>query len=123
MLESIEKAVQVARLADSKKAEDIVVLDMREVCSFTDHFVICTGQSSLQLQAISGEVHSGLKKVGEPNGLQEGTGNSPWVIMDYGDVVVHIMSPEARNHYRLESLWGDASEINWPAALAAMPAG
>ena len=123
MLESLEKAVHVARLADSKKAEDIIVLDMREVCSFTDHFVICTGQSSHQLQAISGEIHTGLKNLGEPNGLHEGPSNSPWVVLDYGDVVVHIMSPEARSHYRLENLWGDADEVNWPSNSVATSVG
>jgi ribosome-associated protein len=111
--ESIQKAVEAARLADAKKADDIVVIDMREVCSFTDSFVIATGASNLQLRAIRNSIEEGLGRMGFKAGALEGNHNSSWIVMDYGDVVVHLMSPESREFYRLESLWGDGPEVLW----------
>jgi ribosome-associated protein len=113
--ESIQKAVEAARFADAKKADDIVVIDMREVCSFTDSFVIATGASNLQLRAIRNSIEEGLGRMGFKAGAMEGNHNSSWIVMDYGDVVVHLMSPESRDFYRLESLWGDGPEVMWSA--------
>ncbi len=115
MHESIQKAVEAARLADAKKADDIVVIDMRQVCSFTDSFVIVTGASNLQLRAIRNSIEEGLGALGFKAGPLEGNHNSSWIVMDYGDVVVHLMSPESRDYYRLENLWGDGPEVFWAA--------
>lgn len=113
-LETIEKAIQAARFADDKKAEDIVVLDLRKICSFTDAFVICTGGSSLQLRAISISVEDGLRSLGSKRPVIDGiSATSGWVVMDFGDILVHIMSRESREFYRLETLWGDGTEIAW----------
>jgi ribosome-associated protein len=111
--ESIQKAVEAARMADAKKADDIVVIDMREVCSFTDSFVIATGASNLQLRAIRNSIEEGMGRMGFKSGPMEGNHSSSWIVMDYGDVVVHLMSPESRDFYRLEHLWGDGPEVAW----------
>ncbi len=116
MLEAIDKAVLAARKADDKKAEDITVLDLRGICTFTDAFVICTGSSSLQLRAISNSIDDGLRDVGIRKSTVDGSHHGSWIVMDYGDVVVHIMTPESRDYYRLEGLWGDGKEIGWEEA-------
>jgi len=116
--ESLLKAVEAARLADSKKADDILVIDMRDVCSFTDSFVIATGASHLQLRAIRNSISEGLGRLGFKSGAMEGNHESSWIVMDYGDVVVHLMSPESRDYYRLESLWGDGPEVMWAPGIS-----
>jgi ribosome-associated protein len=101
----------VAELAGSKKADDIVVLDMRTLCSYTDFFVICSGRSSRQAQAISDEIRSGLKQEGTLPLRIEGELGSDWILIDYIGVVVHVFTPEARDFYRLENLWKEASRL------------
>ena len=103
---------ELARLAveyaDDKKAQDIVELDLRGVVGYTDYFVICTGASERQVKAIHDGIHLGLK---DAHGLLprrvEGVSESRWVLMDYLDVVVHVFTPETRDFYRLEQLWGE----------------
>ncbi|MDX2177749.1 MAG: ribosome silencing factor [Candidatus Sumerlaeia bacterium] len=109
------RALRCAHFADEKKAEQVVVLDVGEVCSFTDAFVICTGSSPLQVRAISDSISEGLKEEGHRTPLVDGMDSLNWVVLDYGDVVVHVMSLEAREFYNLEGLWGDAPEIPWMA--------
>lgn len=109
--ESRERAIRCATLADDKKAEDIIVLDVGEVCSFTDGFVICTGSSPLQVRAIADAVSEGLKEAGAHSPLVDGMDSLNWVVLDFGDVVVHVMSPDAREFYNLEGLWGDAPKV------------
>jgi ribosome-associated protein len=108
-LDSLEQARRIAALAQEKLAEDVVILDMRPVCSFTDFFVICTGRNVRQTAAIWDEVHGRLK---QESGLiphtADGTTEGTWVLADYLDVVLHIFTPEARDYYRLEQLWGEA---------------
>lgn len=98
----------IAEYALDKKAQDVVELDLRGVSGFTDAFVLCTGTSDRQVKAIHDGIHYGLKK---EHGLLprrvEGLTESRWVLMDYLDVVVHVFTPEARDFYRLEALWGD----------------
>ncbi len=103
------EAWQVAvAAAESKKAEDISVLDLREVASFTDTFVICNGRNPRQNQAISDEVEKQLKQEGRrPAGI-EGYQQAEWILLDYGDMIVHIFSPRARDYYELERLWKTA---------------
>ncbi len=104
--------------AESKKATDIRVLDLREVTSFADYFVICTGANARQIQAISDEVGLRLKQRGElPNSL-EGYNNAEWILADYGDYLVHIFSEKARAFYDLERLWRHAKEVPIPEASA-----
>ena len=99
----------IADYAADKKAIDIAELDLRGVLGFTDFFVICTGNTDRQTKAIHDGIHQGLKK---QHGLLprrvEGLGEARWILMDYLDVVVHVFTPEAREFYRLEQLWGEA---------------
>ncbi|MEA2320893.1 MAG: ribosome-associated protein [Solirubrobacteraceae bacterium] len=101
-------ATTIAALAADKKAQDIVALDLRGVAGYTDFFVIASGNTDRQTKAIHDGIHLGVKK---HEGLLprrvEGLGESRWVLMDYLDVVVHVFTPETRDFYRLEALWGD----------------
>jgi ribosome-associated protein len=107
-MEGQELARAIARYADDKKARDIVELDLRGVVGYTDRFVICTGNSERQVKAIHDGIHLGLK---DEHGLLprrvEGVGESHWILMDYLDVVVHVFTPDTRDYYRLEQLWGE----------------
>lgn len=106
------------RAAESKKAADIRVLDLREVTSFADYFVLCTGANPRQIQAIGDEVLSRLKRQGElPNNV-EGYNNAEWILADYGDFLVHIFSPQARQYYDLDRLWRHARQVAIPADAA-----
>jgi ribosome-associated protein len=99
--------------AESKQARDLVVLDVRQATSFTDYFIIATGQNARQVQAIADEITQRLKRDGELPSSLEGYQNAEWVLIDYGDFVVHIFSPKARVYYDLERLWRDAKPVNW----------
>lgn len=90
---------------------DIAVLDLREVTSFTDYFVICTGNNQRQIQAISDAVEEELKAAGERPISIEGYQNAEWILVDYGDFIVHILSPGAREYYDLERLWRHAKSV------------
>jgi ribosome-associated protein len=104
------------RAAESKKATDIRVLDLQQVTSFTDYFIICTGSNQRQIQAISDAIHEELAKLGErPNSL-EGYQNAEWILADYGDFIIHILSQTARAFYDLERLWRHAKNVDIPAA-------
>ncbi|HKE28989.1 MAG TPA: ribosome silencing factor [Bryobacteraceae bacterium] len=122
-LNSTEKATArgptwliAVRAAESKKAADIKVLDLTGVTSFADYFVICTGANSKQVQAIADEVGLQLKQQARelPNSL-EGYNQAEWVLADYGDLLVHIFSPKAREYYDLERLWRSAKSVEIPA--------
>jgi ribosome-associated protein len=113
-------ATTIAAHAADKKAIDIVALDLRGVAGYTDFFVIASGNTDRQTKAIHDAIHLGLK---QHHGLLprrvEGLGESRWVLMDYLDVVVHVFTPETRDFYRLESLWGDVPRIDFdPEELA-----
>ena len=98
--------------ADNKKAEDIVILDVRELSSVTDYFVICSASSEPHLRAISDEIASKLRDEHDlrPRAV-DGTLQTAWVVMDYFDVIVHIMKSDVRAKYDLEALWGDAPRV------------
>jgi ribosome-associated protein len=99
-------------LADNKKAEDIVVLDVRKVSSITDYFVVATGTSEPHLRAIVDEITENLEKKHDlrPR-ARDGALETAWVVLDYFDVIVHVMRAEVRQHYNLEDLWGDAPRV------------
>ena len=116
-MDSLELARRVAALAQEKLAEDVVILDMRSECTFTDYFVIATGRNQRQTAAIWDEVHEKLKQEGRyipraVDGVREGT----WILADYLDVVLHVFTPETRNYYRLEELWDDVPSIEHATA-------
>ena len=89
------------------------MLDVREATSFTDYFVIATGANSRQIQAIGDGITQALKRHGEYPSSLEGYENAEWVLIDYGDFVIHIFSPKAREYYDLERLWRDAKRMKW----------
>ena len=108
---------QVAvRAAQSKKAEDIVVLEIGAVSSFAEHFIICSGSNPRQTTSIADGIEEALREVGfRPIGV-EGRQAGEWVLMDYGDFIVHIFSPEKRDFYSLERLWKNAPRLPVPEA-------
>ncbi|MBV9818842.1 MAG: ribosome silencing factor [Solirubrobacterales bacterium] len=102
-------AAAAAEMAADRKALHIVSLDLRGVVGFADYFVICTGRSDRQTRAIHDAIHLGFKsRYGRLPARVEGAAEGRWILMDYLDVVVHIFTPETREHYRLEQLWGEA---------------
>ena len=118
-LTPLEQARRIAALAEEKLAEDVVILDMRPVCTYTDYFVVCTGRNPRQTHAIWEEVHTKLKHderliPRSVDGEREGT----WILADYLDVVLHVFTPEARAFYRLDDLWGDVPSVGLEAATA-----
>jgi ribosome-associated protein len=106
---SAELARAIADFAADKKAADIVELDLRGMIGYTDYFLICSGNTERQTKAIHDGIHEGMKK---EHGLLprrvEGVVEARWILMDYLDVVVHVFTPEVREYYRLEQLWGEA---------------
>ena len=104
------------RAAESKKATEIKVLDLTGVTSFTDCFVVCTGANARQVQAITDEIGLKLKGHGEFPISVEGYNEAEWVLVDYGDFLVHIFSPRSRAYYDLERLWRNARNVEIPAA-------
>jgi len=99
------------RAAEEKQAKDIRVLDLRGLTSFADYFVLASGTNSRQIQAIADEIETQLKKLGERPTNVEGYDNADWILMDYGDYLVHIFSEKARTYYDLERLWRDAKAL------------
>lgn len=104
------------RAAEEKKATGIRVLDLREITSFADFFVLCNGGNQRQVQAICDSVETALKQTGERPNSVEGFSNAEWVLLDYGDMVVHIFSEQARAYYDLDRLWREAREVAIPPA-------
>ena len=109
MIEGRELARAAAGYADDRKARDIVEVDLRGVVSYTDWLVVCSGTSERQVKAIHDAIHKGMK---DDHGVLprrvEGVSESRWILMDYLDMVVHVFTPETREYYRLEQLWGEA---------------
>jgi ribosome-associated protein len=118
-LTPIEQARRIAGLAQDKLAEDVVILDMRPACSYTDFFVICTGRNPRQTKAIWDEVHERLKHDERvlPQHV-EGVSDGSWIVGDFLDTVLHVFTPEARDYYRLAELWGDVPVVSVEAASA-----
>jgi ribosome-associated protein len=116
-LSSLEQARRIAGIAQDKLAEDVVILDMRPVCTYTDFFVIATGQNPRQVAAIYNEVRERMKKDERtiPH-TADGQREASWIVADYIDVVLHVFTPDARAFYRLEELWGDVPSVEVEAA-------
>lgn len=112
---SAEWALIAARAASDKKAADILAIDVAELIVVTDYFVICTGANALQVKAIADEVEDRLREEGgvKPIG-REGESEAKWILLDYGDFVVHVFQPAEREFYRLEKLWSDAPRLALP---------
>jgi ribosome-associated protein len=108
--ESLARACAAA--AADKKAEDIEIIDLQGVSSFTDYFVVCTGTSDPQLKAIAGGIRAAIREeFGIGPASEDGYPASHWVVIDYGQVVVHVFHEDKRQYYTLEDLWGDAPRV------------
>ena len=112
-----ERVVLALHAAAEKKAIDPTVLDLREIASFTDFFFITSGANERQVQAISDEVYETLKKAGSTAARVEGYKTAEWILLDYGDFVVHVFEQKARNFYDLERLWRESKRVELPAGL------
>jgi len=111
-MDSKKLALRCRDLADNKKAENIVVLDVRKLSSVTDYFIIASGTSQPHLRAITEEITGRLRDEDDLRPTRaEGAHSANWVVLDYFDVIVHVMHAEARARYDLEGLWGDAKEV------------
>jgi len=107
-----EKALDICNLALEKKADDVVMLDMQRVSSFCDYFVITSAGSFKKTRAIADHIEASLTRKKIKPYHVEGRGDGHWILLDYGDVVVHVLYEEARDFYGLERLWGDAKHID-----------
>jgi ribosome-associated protein len=113
-----ERILGALNAASDKKALDLVVLDLREIATFTDYFVIASGTNERQVQAISDEVFEKLKKAGSPAARVEGYKTAEWILLDYGDFIVHVFDDKARKFYDLERLWRESKRVDLPPELA-----
>lgn len=121
-IQSENLARRVAELADDKKAEDIVVLDMRGLVAYTDYLAICTARNERQARGIVDEVKSRVKRESGllPGGV-DGGGDAGWIIVDYLDTVLHVFTPEARERFDLEDLWREAPRLEIDFAAPEAP--
>jgi len=110
-LESSELARIIAEVALDKKATDVVTLDIRELSVFADYFVVCTGANARQIQAIADAIKEKLDEFNAPSRGFEGNATSGWMLLDCGDVIVHIFGPMEREFYSLERLWSGAPAV------------
>ena len=111
-MDSRKLALHTRKLADDRKAEDIVILDVRKLSSVTDYFVIASVLSDPHLKAVVDEVEGGIQKdLGLRVFAMDGTAAAGWVVLDFFDVIVHVMRRDTREHYNLEGLWNDAPQV------------
>jgi ribosome-associated protein len=110
-LNSAEVAQLVVEVASEKLAEDIVMLDLRQVVPFADYFVIMSAESSRQIEALEEDLTNALEESGIRRFHREGAAESGWVLLDFSDVIVHIFGPEEREYYQLERLWSRAPQV------------
>ena len=113
MTESVDFACLAARAASAKQGEEVVVLDVRDLITITDYFVIASGASDRQVKTIADEVVKALRGEGNKPVRIEGEAASRWILLDFVDFVVHVFHQDERDHYRLERLWIDAPRVEW----------
>ena len=109
-------ACAAAQALDAKKASDVKVLKVRDLTVLADYFVIAAGTSTTHVKSLAEEVEFRLEQQGVKPLRTEGVDGKSWILLDYGEVIVHVFYPEARSYYDLEHLWADAEECAWPAA-------
>ena len=112
LINALERALAAARVAEENRGSDVVVLDMRELTQMFDYFVLASGTSRRQLHAMSEEIDHALEDgLGDRRLGIEGYDESRWILLDYGDVVIHLFEPEMREYYAIEQLWGHAKKV------------
>jgi ribosome-associated protein len=104
-------ARNIVNALEDKKGEDIVLIDLKDIVSFTDYFVLCTGTSDRMLDALADSVIEDVRKGHKKKGKKQGLARDGWVVVDYGDVVVHLFSPDQRDYYQLEELWEEGKVL------------
>jgi len=114
-----ERILTALHAASEKKALDVVVMDLREVATFTNYFVITSGANERQVQAIADEIFERLKKAGSPPARVEGRKTAEWILLDFGDFIVHVFADKARKFYDLERLWREARRVEIPPEIGA----
>ena len=114
-----ERILTALHAASDKKGLDVVVMDLREVATFTNYFVIVSGTNERQVQAISDEIFERLKKAGTPPARVEGRQTAEWILLDFGDFIVHVFDDKARKFYDLERLWREAKRVQLPPEVGA----
>ena len=117
-----DQVLTAVTAAADKKAEDLVVLDLRKAAGFTDYFVICTGNNARQIKAVADAVEEALARDDVKPAHVEGYGHAEWVLLDYFDFVVHVFGAETRAFYGLERLWGSATQVDLAGVLVPAPA-
>ncbi len=110
---ALDLAVGLARLLDRKKGDHVEILDLREITILADYFVFASGFARVQIQALADAALEEAKKSGHPCRSVEGYEDSGWILLDLGDVIVHLLTEESRDYYRLDRLWGDAPKVEW----------
>lgn len=108
-----EVAAMAARAADDKKARDILMLDIHDISVISDYFIICSGNTAVQVQAIADNIVEKLKEKGITPLRQEGVREGRWILLDYGYLVAHVFKEDEREYYNLERLWGDAPVVEY----------
>jgi len=121
-LRSLDDACRCAQIADEFRGRDTIVLDLTEITPIFDFFVITSGTNPRQLHALAEEVRVVMKERGNRPLGTEADGEASWLVQDYGDIVLHVFQPQARDLYDLERLWSDAKVIDWRAQLGLPPA-
>ncbi len=119
-LDRLAKAALIVEAAHERKADDVIGLDVRQISSFADTFIIATGTSDRHVRSVADSIEAALKAHGEPPMGIEGYDEGRWVLVDCGDAIVHIFQQEIRDHYDLERLWSDAPAIELKAATLSM---
>jgi len=113
LLPALQRACLCARVAAEHKARNVIVLDMRAITPLYDYFVLATGTSRRQIHTATEEIDAAMREHGDIRLAVEGYEASKWIVQDYGDVVVHLFTPETREYYAIEELWADAPRIDW----------
>src|SRR6478735_1960284 len=116
-----ERAIECARIADDLRCKDIVILEVQRIIGWTDYLVIATGGSQRQMASVADEINSRMKAIGDKPLAFDGYESGGWMVLDYGDVVVHLFDEEKREYYQLERLWEDAPRIEWTPPKAEAP--
>ncbi len=108
-----ERIIRLARICEERRAEETLALDVRGLCGCADFFLITTADSRPQMRAVAGALEETMKAEGVRTLSKEGLEAGRWVLMDWGEIVAHILDPEMRLFYQIEQLWGDAESIDW----------
>ena len=111
LLDPGQLAQAAVDIASDKKASDVLLLNIQDISTIADYFVICTGTNVRQIQAIADALDEELKKQGARLLYREGDADTGWVLLDYGDIIIHIFGPKEREYYRLERLWSEAKTV------------